>query len=64
VPDPYAIHTAGFDFIYLDKNYWDHLDGDYQEMLLDPCVVLVDEVQRTRYPEDFRKLLDISACIP
>jgi hypothetical protein len=64
IPDPYAIRTAGFDYIYLDKNYWDHLDGDYQKMLQDPCVIVVDEVYRTRYPEDFRKLLDISACTP
>jgi len=64
VPDPYAIRSEGFSFIYLDKNYWDKLDGDYQQMLHSDCVEVVDEVQRTRYPEDFRRLLDITACTP
>jgi hypothetical protein len=64
VPDPYTVRAAGFSYIYLDKNYWDKLDGDYQQKLQSDCVIVVDEVQRTRYPEDFRRLLDITACMP
>ncbi len=63
VPDPYAIHSAGYTYIYLDKTYWDSLDGDYQQALQAECVKVVDEVQRTRYPEDFRLLIDISGCM-
>lgn len=63
VPDPYAIRSAGYSHIYLDKAYWDRLDGDYQLALQAECVKVVDEVQRTRYPEDFRRLLDITGCI-
>ncbi len=64
VPDPYAVREAGFSYMYLDKNYWDKLDGDYQQWLQSDCVIVVDQVQRTRYPEDFRRLLDITACTP
>jgi hypothetical protein len=61
-PDPYALHAAGFDYMYFDYVYWYDVDAQYKEMLTsDPCVHLVEEIP-AKHVEDFRRLLDISTC--
>ena len=66
-PDPYVLNTVGFDYIYLDIDYWDGLDRESQGSLAKPCVRQVDEFEGYRNPpvdygKDFRRILDISDC--
>lgn len=61
-PDPYAIHDAGYDFMYYNAHYW----LKHKELLDDSCVNLVDQVtdihQATGETGEFRRLVDITAC--
>jgi hypothetical protein len=65
-PDPRALHAAGFDYMYFDKDYWDGLTQAQQSSLTAPCVKQVAQVDgnhsEQNYAKDFRRLLDISAC--
>ena len=63
-PDPYRIHQAGYDYMYYDLYYW-----QANKDLLDvPCVVQYDQVtdihSATGESGNFRRLVDITACIP
>jgi hypothetical protein len=60
-PDPFALTTAGYDYIYLDSKYWNSLSENARTGLQADCVVLVHEVLHKRLP-DFRRLLDIQTC--
>jgi len=68
MPDPYALHSAGFSYVYYGNAYWESLDPQYQKALSLPCVQTVDRADGYRsekdYSKDFRLLLDISACRP
>jgi hypothetical protein len=62
--DPFRAHAEGFDYIYLDAEYWTRLTAEQKSALSNACVKLVDEwegyhADKTR---DFRRLLDIRAC--
>ncbi len=65
-PDPYTINSAGFAYVYLDRQYWDELSPSAHLSLKDSCIKLLFEVVRpdprdlTR--DDFRRLLDIRGC--
>ncbi|MBI5297371.1 MAG: hypothetical protein HY869_17975 [Chloroflexi bacterium] len=65
-PEPQLLNAAGFDYIYFGTEYWEEISPEVQYLYQDACVKLVDEVQGTRAPDDYRKdfrrLLDISAC--
>jgi hypothetical protein len=65
-PDPFALHAAGFDYIYFGIEYWENLPPAYQSALQATCVRLVDERTGYRsekdYRKSFRRLLDIRAC--
>ena len=65
-PDPYALYSAGFSYVYYGDAYWKSLSPQYQEALSSPCVQTVDRVDgyrgETDYRKDFRLLLDISGC--
>jgi hypothetical protein len=65
-PDPSKLRSAGFQYIYLDRDYWDGLTSAQQEPLIGPCVVQIAQVDGIHSPEDytkdFRRLLDISGC--
>lgn len=59
-PDPSVVHRAGYDYIYLDKRWWDSLTSTQQEALEGPCV---EPVERKSSPGgDFRTLLDVRGC--
>jgi hypothetical protein len=60
-PDPASLRAGGFDYVYLDSNYWDQIGPVYQKLLSADCVKVVDEVKAKRTPE-FRRLLDIRTC--
>jgi hypothetical protein len=59
-PDPFALQAAGYDFLYLDQQYFDGLSPDDQQGLAGPCVQLVDEASNDTGA--FRRLYDIRAC--
>lgn len=61
-PDPVKMSDAGFDYVYVDFEHWDKHENEYQRMLENPCVRLVDEVVFEGYPYDFRRLMDIQSC--
>ncbi|MEJ5201230.1 MAG: hypothetical protein WHV66_03255 [Anaerolineales bacterium] len=60
-PDPYAIRSAGFDYIYLDQKYWDQIGAKGRKLIEDSCVKVFDEV-RAKRTDEFRRLLDIRNC--
>jgi hypothetical protein len=61
-PEPGRLHTAGFDFLYADREYWESR-GD---VLSAACVQWVDEVSDidsvTGQVADYRRLADLRAC--
>jgi hypothetical protein len=62
--DPFRARAEGFDYVYLDAEYWTRLTAEQKNALSDSCVKVVTEVDgytesKTR---DFRRLLDIRAC--
>ena len=65
-PDPYSINSAGYAYVYLDRQYWDELSPSAHLLLKDSCVKLLFEAVRpdpkdlTR--DDFRRLFDIRDC--
>jgi hypothetical protein len=65
-PDPRAMRAAGFDYVYLDKDYWDKLTAAQQSAFGASCVKQVAEVDGIHseqdYSKDFRRLLNISGC--
>jgi len=61
-PDPVNMSDAGFDYVYVGFDHWDKHENEYQRMLENPCVRLVDEVVFEEYPYDFRRLMDIQSC--
>jgi hypothetical protein len=58
--DPYALHAAGYDYLYLGAGEWDDFSASVQGRLSAPCVKLHDEV--TNAKGDFRRLLDLRSC--
>jgi len=66
MPDPYALRSAGFSYVYYDNAYWESLSPEYQKALSSACVQTVERVDGYRsekdYRKDFRVLLDISTC--
>lgn len=59
-PVPAHLREFGFDYVYLDKNYWESIELKYRRGLEDPCVKVIEEMS---LPEQgFRLLLDIREC--
>lgn len=65
-PSPHALRAAGFDYVYLNRDYWDHLTPQAQSLFSAPCVKQVAEVvgihSEQDYTKDFRRLLGIYNC--
>lgn len=62
-PDPYALQRAGFDYIYLDKDYY----KEHKTLLDKECVRLIEQVDGSKQQyngtvPDYRQLLDIRDC--
>ncbi len=51
----------GFEYIYIDENWWNDLQQQSQEELNSPCVEEVAEVENVE-SDIFRKLIRISTC--
>ena len=65
-PDPIELRKLGFDYIYIDKRYWDHLSPIYQQDLYASCTQVMKKLEKnnsaTRELVDFRALIDITNC--
>ncbi len=60
-PNPIALSSAGYGYIYTDMKYWQL----HQELFDQACVRLLGEVEQISNDGrllDFRRLVDISAC--
>lgn len=60
-PDPAALQSAGYRYLYLDESYWRNLSPAQRSALQDSCVIQVHEEKHKRLDE-FRRLLDVSEC--
>jgi hypothetical protein len=64
--NPSAIGSAGFDYMYFDREYWDQLTTSQRAALQGGCVTQLWQVDGIRsesdYRRDFRRLLDIREC--
>jgi hypothetical protein len=54
------LRNFGFDYLYIDKNYWERLSPEVQRDLTAPCAEILGEVSDRQ--GDFRRLVDIQAC--
>jgi hypothetical protein len=69
-PDPYLLKAAGFDYAYIDKQYFENLPVIFQEKFSDPCVMLLKTYESLRgegtsredFTSDYRQIYDISRC--
>ncbi|HEX8992345.1 MAG TPA: hypothetical protein VF784_11765 [Anaerolineales bacterium] len=65
-PSPHALRSAGFDYVYINKDYWDGLTPAMQSSFSIPCVKQIAEVVGIHslqdYSKDYRRLLDIRTC--
>ena len=65
-PSPQALRSAGFDYAYFNRDYWDALAPEVQAQFAVSCVKQVAEVvgihSEQNYAKDFRRLLDIRGC--
>lgn len=65
-PNPNELQKLGFDYIYFDKRYWDHLSPAYQRGLYTSCTQVMKRLEKynsaTAELSDFRVLIDIANC--
>lgn len=59
-PDPVLIHLAGYDYIYVDEEYWNSTTIKVQENLRAACVKQMESEKM--WPGIIRKLFDVSKC--
>jgi hypothetical protein len=60
-PKPANIAAAGYDYIYMDRMWWDALTPAQQAYFSQPCVDIMDERTQDN-GKNIRLLIDISAC--
>jgi hypothetical protein len=65
-PDPFKIHAAGFDYMYLDSDTWNSFTPAEQALFQAACVKQVAQVDGVHsekdFTKDFRRLLNIRDC--
>lgn len=62
-PNPSRIASGGYDYIYMDRIWWEGLTTAQQEYFQQPCVGIMDQREQEN-KKDFRLLIDVSACKP
>jgi hypothetical protein len=60
-PIPTQIVKAGYDYIYLDRVWWDRLTPTQQEKFQQPCIDIIDE-RKQNEDTDYRLLITVTAC--
>jgi hypothetical protein len=59
-PEPASIARSGYDFVYIDDDWWWEMPQELRDTFTNPCVKLAVEQQPA--DEDFRMLLDLREC--
>jgi hypothetical protein len=59
-PDPVELHKAGYDYVYVDEDYWNDQTIRAFSYLSNPCVRQMEALKM--WPEITRKMFDISKC--
>ena len=60
-PDPTQIAAAGYEYVYMDKVWWENLTHSQRENFEQSCIDIVDE-RRQNDGTDYRLLVNVSAC--
>ncbi len=60
-PIPAMIANAGFDYVYMDKVWWDGLTPVQKENFQQPCIDIIDEREQNE-GTDYRLLISVNAC--
>lgn len=60
-PNPEIVANAGYDFVYMDRKWWDALSPTQQAYYSQPCVDILDERKQDN-DQNIRLLIDVSAC--
>jgi hypothetical protein len=60
-PIPDKIAAAGYDYIYMDRIWWDGLTASQQEQFQQPCIDILDEREQEG-GGNYRLLVDVSGC--
>jgi len=60
-PVPVKIANAGFDYVYMDKVWWDRLTPTQKEKFQQPCIDIIDEREQND-GTDYRLLISVNAC--
>ena len=54
--------ASGYDYVYLDENWWNEIPEDSKASLTSPCVQVLAEYRNDR--GNLRQLIDITKCHP
>ena len=60
-PVPKLITNSGYDYVYMDRVWWDNLTPAQQANFQQPCIDIVDEREQNN-GSDYRLLVNVSAC--
>jgi hypothetical protein len=60
-PVPVKIANAGFDYVYMDKVWWDRLTPTQKAKFQQPCIDIIDEREQND-GTDYRLLISVNAC--
>jgi hypothetical protein len=60
-PNPRLIAKAGYDYVYMDRVWWDSLTPTQQANFQQPCIDIVDE-RKQDGGTDYRLLVEVNAC--
>ena len=60
-PIPAQIATDGYQYVYMDKVWWEKLSDAQRENFYQPCIDIVDE-RKQNTNQDYRLLIEVSAC--
>jgi len=60
-PEPGKVAAAGYDYIYMDRTWWEGLTAAQQSGFKQPCIDIIDSREQDN-KTNYRLLVDVSAC--
>jgi len=60
-PEPDKVAAAGYDYIYMDRTWWEGLSAAQQSAFKQPCIDIIDSREQDN-KTNYRLLVDVSAC--
>ncbi|HEX9090845.1 MAG TPA: hypothetical protein VF831_05115, partial [Anaerolineales bacterium] len=60
-PEPGKVAAAGYDYIYMDRIWWEGLSAAQQTSFKQPCIDIIDSREQDN-KTNYRLLLDVSPC--